>query len=230
MKWFFYLMKIISYIPLRIMYPVTIIGRKKMPKGKIIAVGNHLSAADIVIQLSNLPGFRYTIAKKELSKNKFVAWFLSNVGAIFYDRGKADLAAMKKILGVMQKGYGLSIFPEGTRNRENTSMRQIKEGAALFAIKGRAPLVPVMVYSRARMFSKNYLYVGDAFDLSEFYGKRADQAVLKEASDKIERHMRLTQRQLNDYVFFNKTKEGKTLKKQSARAVKSLASVLGEIK
>ena len=85
------------------MYPVTIIDKKKMPKGKIIAVGNHLSAADIIMQLSNLPGFRYTIAKKELSKNKFVGGFLAGVGAIFYDRGKADLPAMKKIISVMKK-------------------------------------------------------------------------------------------------------------------------------
>ena len=102
MKWFFYLMKILIYIPFRIMYPVTIIDKKKMPKGKIIAVGNHLSAADIIMQLSNLPGFRYTIAKKELSKNKFVGGFLAGVGAIFYDRGKADLPAMKKIISVMK--------------------------------------------------------------------------------------------------------------------------------
>ena len=228
MKWFFYLMKFLSYIPFRILYPVTIIGRNKMPKGKIIAVGNHLSAADIIMQLSNLPGFRYTIAKKELSKNKFVAWFLSGVGAIFYDRGKADLTAIKRIFGVMQKGYGLSIFPEGTRNRENTSIRQIKEGAALFAIKGKTPIVPVMVYSRAKLFRKNYLYVGDQFDLSEFYGKRTDAAVLKAASDKIERYMHITQNQLNDYVFFNKSKDGKLLKKQADRAFKSLAACLSE--
>ena len=97
MKWFFYLMKIITYLPLRLLYPVKIIGRKNMPKGKVIAVGNHLSAADIVMQLSNLPGFRYIVAKKELSKNKFVGAFLAALGAIYIDRGKADLSAMKKM-------------------------------------------------------------------------------------------------------------------------------------
>lgn len=229
MKWFFYLMKILSYIPFRIMYPVTIIDKKKMPKGKIIAVGNHLSAADIIMQLSNLPGFRYTIAKKELSKNKFVGGFLAGVGAIFYDRGKADLPAMKKIISVMKKGYGLSIFPEGTRNRESLAIRQIKEGAAMFAIKGQAPIVPIIVYTRTKLFHKNYLLVGDTFDLSEYYGNRVDAAVLKAASEKIEQHMHMTQNQLNDYVFYNKTKEGKLLKKQSARALKSLSSCLVRI-
>ena len=64
MKWFFYLMKIITYLPLRLLYPVKIIGRKNMPKGKVIAVGNHLSAADIVMQLSNLPRLSLYCSKK----------------------------------------------------------------------------------------------------------------------------------------------------------------------
>lgn len=228
MRWFFYLLKIITYIPLRILYPVKIIGRKKMPKGKVIAVGNHLSAADIVMQLSNLPGFRYTIAKKELNKNKFIGGFLAWLGAIYIDRGKADLAAMRKIFGVMKKGYGLSIFPEGTRNRESLDLGQIKEGAAMFALKGKTPIVPVIVYSKAKLFRRNYLYVGDVFDLSQFYGKHADANVLKEASDVIVAHMRDAQRELNDYVFYNKTKQGKRLKKEAAKAEKELVSYLGE--
>lgn len=228
MKWLFYLLKIITYVPLRILYPVKIIGRKKMPKGKVMVVGNHLSAADIVIQLSNLPGFRYTIAKKELNKNKFAGGFLAALGAIYIDREKADLAAVKKIFGVMKKGYGLSIFPEGTRNREGLDLGQIKEGAAMFALKGKTPIVPVIVYSKAKLFGRNYLYVGDAFDLSRFYSKHADANVLKEASDVIESHMRSAQRELNDYVFYNKTKQGKKLKKESVKAEKALTSYLGE--
>ena len=228
MKWFFYLMKIITYLPLRLLYPVKIIGRKNMPKGKVVAVGNHLSAADIVMQLSNLPGFRYIVAKKELSKNKFVGAFLAALGAIYIDRGKADLSAMKKILGVMQKGYGLSIFPEGTRNRKGTMLGQIKEGAALFAIKGKADVVPVMIYKKAKLFRRNYLWVGKSFSLGEFYGKRADAALLKEASDIIEEHMLKAQKDLNDYVFYNKSKFGKRLKKDAVKAEKSLKKLLGE--
>lgn len=227
MKWFFYLMKIITYLPLRILYPVKIIGRKKMPRGKIIAVGNHLSGADIVIQLSNLPGFRYIIAKKELNKNKFIGGFLAGVGAIYIDRGKADLSAMRKILGVLKKGYGLSIFPEGTRNRESDTMGPIKEGAAMFAIKSKTEIVPVMVFSRAKLFRRNYLYVGDKFDLSEYYGKHTDAAVLKAASEEIEKHMLIAQLELGDYVFYNKTRQGKRLKKEAAAAEKSLVSYLG---
>ena len=228
MKWFFTLLKIITYLPLRLLYPVKIIGRKNMPKGKILVVGNHLSAADIVMQLSNLPGFRYIVAKKELNRNKFIGAFLAALGAIYIDRGKADLAAMKKILGVMQKGYGLSIFPEGTRNRKDNMLGQIKEGAAMFAIKGKAVVVPVMVYEKARLFRRNYLLVGKPFSLEKYYGKRADAALLKEASDIIEANMLKTQNELNDYVFYNKSKAGKRLKKDAAKAKKALQKALGE--
>lgn len=228
MKWFFYLMKAIAYLPLRLLYPVKIIGRKNMPKGKIVVVANHLSAADIVIQMANLPGFRYIVAKKELSKNKFVGSFLASLGAVYIDRGKADLAAMKKILGVMQKGYGLSIFPEGTRNRKDNDLARIKEGAALFALKGKAEVVPVIIYRKAKLFRKNYLWVGEPFSLAEFYGKRADAALLKDASDVIEAHMLKAQKELNDYVFYNKSKCGKRLKKDAVKAEKKLKKTFGE--
>lgn len=227
MKWFFYILRAIVYLPFAILYPAKIINRKNMPKGKIIAVSNHLSALDIVLEMAYLPGFRYTLAKKELSKNKFIGKFLSWLGAIYVDRGKADLAATKKTLNVLKNGYGLAIFPEGTRNREGDSLMPIKEGAAMFAIKSKTSIVPIIIYEKAKIFHKNYIYVGNQFDLSEYYGRKLDPGCLKSASEKIEFYMKQTQNDLNDYVYYSKNKEGKKLKHDAVKAKKSIERFLG---
>ena len=202
MKWFFYLLKIITYIPLRILFPVKVVNGKKIPKKeKIITVSNHLSAIDVVIELSNLRGFRYTLAKKELAKSKFVKKFLELLGAIYVDRGNADVTATKKVLSVLKNNRGLSIFPEGTRNKvDGGDMMPIKEGAAMFAIKTKTSLVPVMIYNKQKLFRKNYIYVGDEFELSQFYGQRLDSTALKSASEIIEEHMHKTREELLAYV------------------------------
>ena len=202
MKWFFYLLKIITYIPLRILFPVKVVNGKKIPKKeKIITVSNHLSAIDVVIELSNLRGFRYTLAKKELATSKFVKKFLELLGAIYVDRGNADVAATKKVLSVLKNNRGLSIFPEGPRNKvDGGDMMPIKEGAAMFAIKTKTSLVPVMIYNKQKLFRKNYIYVGDEFELSQFYGQRLDSTALKSASEIIEEHMHKTREELLAYV------------------------------
>ena len=51
---------------------------------------------------------------------------------------------------------------------------------------------------------------------------------MKEASDIIEANMLKTQNELNDYVFYNKSKAGKRLKKDAAKAKKALQKALGE--
>lgn len=229
MKWFFTLLKAIAFIPFYLLYPVKVIGKKNLPKGKVIVVGNHLSAMDIVVQLANLPGFRYTIAKKELNKNKFIGKFLSWLGAIYMDRDKADLVATKKVLGVLKKGYGLSMYPEGHRNRTEEDLLPIKEGAAMFAIKSKSQVVPVIIYKKLKMFSMNYIMVGQPLDLDEFYSGRLDAMKLKSASDLIESSMRNTQSSLADYVFYNKTKKGKRIKKDGKKALRSLARAAREI-
>ncbi len=227
MKWFLYVLRAIVYLPFSLLYPAKVINRKNMPKDKIIAVSNHLSALDIVLETAYLPGFRYTLAKKELSKNKFVGKFLTWLGAIYVDRGKADLAATKKVLSVLKNGVGLAIFPEGTRNKENGELMPIKEGAAMFAIKSKTNIVPVIIHEKARIFHKNYIYVGNRFDLSEYYGRRLDSDCLKAASEKISMHMKQTQNELNDYIYYNKNKQGKKLKKNAAKAKKNVERFLG---
>ena len=64
------------------------------------------------------------------------------------------------------------MFPEGTRNRTDAELLPLKGGAALFAIKARVPVYPVMCLRKTRLFCRTKIVVGDPIDLSSFYDMR----------------------------------------------------------
>ena len=91
---------------------------------------------------------------------------------------------MRTCINALKNGEILTICPEGTRNRVNRELQPLHSGAALFALKGDAQVVPYVVHHKGKMFRRNYLGVGDPVDLSDLYGKRTDESVLKEATER----------------------------------------------
>ena len=75
-------------------------------------------------------------------------------------------------LRYLKKWEKISMFPEGTRNRTDAELLPLKGGAALFAIKARVPVYPVMCLRKTRLFCRTKIVVGDPIDLSSFYDMR----------------------------------------------------------
>ena len=48
----------------------------------------------------------------------------------------------------------------------------LKGGAALFAIRAKAPIYPVMMDGKTRLFRRTRIVVGDPIDLTEFYDRK----------------------------------------------------------
>lgn len=167
---FFNFVKIISYIPLRIIFPTKVINKDKYFKEKAIVCVNHYKSEDVLILAQRfLWGKCRCVGKEELFKSKTVAWFLEKMGAISIKRGESDMAAYKKIVQVLKDGKQLIIFPEGTRNLSGShEMLPFQQGAASFAIKSKAPIIPIVYHKPLKAFHRNYLMVGDPIDLSSF--------------------------------------------------------------
>ena len=59
--------------------------------------------------------------------------FFKSLGAIRVDRQGADLTAIKTCFKVLKNNKKLVIFPEGTRNKKDESLQDVKNGSAMIA-------------------------------------------------------------------------------------------------
>ena len=185
-----WLARIILWIPLSILHPTFIYGRKNRPKGKAILCSNHRSNWDIVNYLLHTSECVKILAKKELKNNKLFGFILKHLGAIFIDREGNDINAIKECMKALKAGKKLFIFPEGTRLKDESAvLGEVKSGLALIAIKTKTPIVPMWVVSKPKAFRKSKIIIGEPYELSEFYGKKLDEATLEEANKVVREKM-----------------------------------------
>ena len=213
MKGFYNAVRFLFGWIVRAIYPVKIIGDKNsIPKdGKVIVISNHITFREVPAIVAYIPGYRHFLAKKELSEKKIPNWFFVNMGAFYVDRGKVDLKTIKTGLNYLKEGEGLAIFPEGTRNRHDENLQEVKGGAALFALKGQAPIIPLIWHGKIRPFRRSYLYIGSPIDLSGFYERRADSVTVNEAAELIEKRMKEDKEFIDDYVINKRRKKSKNI-------------------
>lgn len=178
---FFHIARIILFLPLLFFYPVRLRGKRNIPKGKCIMVCNHTSGMDGVVLLQRIGRKQFVLAKKELFQRRAKGWFLKKCGAIPVDRKNLDLAAIRTSLSVLKSEKLLTIFPEGTRNKGDlNTMLEVKNGAAMLAIKAGAPIVPVWIQGRVSVFRPNKIYFGKPFRLEQ---TKVDKESLAAASE-----------------------------------------------
>lgn len=126
---------------------------------------NHTTNWDAIILDIYLHKKIRFLAKKELFKNKFSSYILKRLGAISIDRDKPEMSSFKAALKVLKDQKVLGIFPEGTRNKTNEKLLDIKSGAVTFASKGQTYILPLIIYNKVRVFRRNYILVGEPFKL-----------------------------------------------------------------
>ena len=105
----------------RFYYHPKIKGRKNIPKeGPIIIVGNHIHIMDQCNPICVTRRCVHYMAKKEYFDRQYkegkFPWFFRGAGCIPVDRSKKDTDAVDSALEVLNNGWALGLFPEGTRN------------------------------------------------------------------------------------------------------------------
>ena len=175
---------------LNILFPTTVIDREKFSDESAIIVCNHYASSDVLVVAHLLCKKDLNVlAKAELFKGRFSSWFLRKLGAIKVNRGVPELSVHKEILRRLKEGKQMLIFPEGTRNQAGThDMAELKAGAAVYALKGKVPIIPLMFHHKGEKFKRNYLIVGDKIDLSEYFGQNVHD-VKDEVTEIIQKRM-----------------------------------------
>ncbi len=174
----------VVYLALFPIYRMKVRGIEHLPRGAAVVCGNHTARIDAVLVVLAL--FRQgehpaLIAKAELFRNPVARWFFTYMGAFPVNRGKADLAAVKKSLAALKQGQKLIIFPEGTRVKEGVG--EAKSGAAMMAIRTNSPVVPVYITPGKKAFRGCRVVFGPAFFLPK--PEKADALAYKEGAEQI---------------------------------------------
>ncbi len=129
---------------------------------------------------------------------------------------------MRTCLNALKNGETLYICPEGTRNKTGRELQPFHSGAAMFALKGEARVVPYVVHHKGKMFRRNYLGVGDPVDLSDLFGKRVDENLLNEATERFRAAVQKTLDELDVWVAEKGYKKEKSKIKQQKREARTL--------
>jgi len=180
---FYMIVRWVVNIVLRILFDIESEGFENFPEfGPVVICSNHTSWWDPCVIGCLAPRPVYFMAKEELFNNKFFAWVLRNLHAFPVNREKADIGTVRRSLEVLEKGQVLGIFPEGTR-KSSPEITEAHAGAALFAMKGKAPVVPIAIRGTYRFRRKVRVACGKPFEVASTTGKRSSD--LQKGSEEI---------------------------------------------
>ena len=116
-----------------------------VPKNQqFVTVANHASIWDGFIMGGAIRLPLFIMVKKEAFDNPIKGWYLRKVLCFPVDRSKVDASAIKYAMKLLNEGYNLGLFPEGTRNRQGR-VSPFKSGAIKFALKKKLPIVPAYI-------------------------------------------------------------------------------------
>lgn len=156
-----------------IFYKYEVIGEENIPnEGNVIIASNHKSNLDPVFLAAAIRNREVAaIAKKELFNIKPLGFILNKLNVIPINRDKPDVSTIKNILRAIKDGYVLGIFPEGTRVK-GPGFGEAKAGLSVFAIKGKALVVPISIISNYKLFNRVTIYIDKPISFEEYYKQK----------------------------------------------------------
>lgn len=167
-----------AVIVLRVLYKILFRleakGLEHVPKeGGVLLASNHISNFDpptIGILLDRKVHF---MAKKELFDIFGVGWLITQLGAFPVKRGGVSKESIKNSLNILRSGKIMGIFPEGSRHDQGDG----KKGAASFALRSDAAIVPVAIVGNYKLFRKVRVIYGEPLDLTKYKENPAPENV-----------------------------------------------------
>jgi 1-acyl-sn-glycerol-3-phosphate acyltransferase len=167
----------INYVLTRVLWRMQIRGRFPVPsdQGAVIICNHRCPLDPSFVTLATLRVVHWMVAKEYCEFPGF-RQLLSTCEVIPVQRGAADMTAIRTAIDLLRRGEIVGLFPEGYINTTSELLLPGHPGAALIALKGRAPVVPCYIdgapYDGTTlgcmiMPARVTLTIGDPIDLSD---------------------------------------------------------------
>lgn len=119
-------------------------------EGPAVLVGNHRSDMDPFVAASAIPRYISWVAAEYTERIPIMKNLIRDTGVIPMQLdGNVTVSSIKRIMSVLKNGELLGIFPEGhdymVKNDFSAAMAPFHTGFSLFALRGRAPIVPFVL-------------------------------------------------------------------------------------
>jgi 1-acyl-sn-glycerol-3-phosphate acyltransferase len=192
------LISLLARIGLRLFATVRIEGVERVPRtGAVILAANHISNADAVpIAGFIIPALRrrriHWMGKREMFEWPILGWIFDQFGVHPVDRGTADVEAYRLATRILDSGYVLIIFPEGTRSPDG-ALQEAKDGLATLALRSGAVIVPIGINGTDRVWPRGRyplaiprhritMRVGEPFRVADLVPAGMDRRAAKAAA------------------------------------------------
>jgi 1-acyl-sn-glycerol-3-phosphate acyltransferase len=163
------LWKIVGRILYRTYFRGRVVGRQHVPaEGGVIVAPNHISNLDPPIVGCQFWRHHYTVGKRELFRAPLAAMILRQWGALPVNRSRPGKELFADLVGYLQAGEALVLFPEGTRSRDGR-LGKAQRGVAMLALAARVPVVPAFVKGSRRAMPRG-AYLPRPFRVTVAFG------------------------------------------------------------
>ena len=171
------------YAYCKIIHRVKIEGQENIPLDEpLIYCGTHRTYLDPPLIVVTAKRHVRFMAKIELKKNPFFAFLGVVFDGIYVNRDSKDITAIKTVLKALKNGECVALFPEGTRNGIEKG-EKVKDGAAFFAMRSGAKVMPVGISGGTGKFDKVTIRYGKPLDFSTY--DKNDKDVLDKITEEI---------------------------------------------
>lgn len=150
-------------------YKITlnVTGIENVPDGPVLFVSNHQGYADIPVYCAAIAhkqiGF---VAKTSLGKIPVFGEWIRDIRSVFIEREdpRSSLKTIEEGIALLNQGFSLVIFPEGTRSKGG-NMGEFKKGSLRLATKSGIPVVPVTLNGTYQVYEElGYVRSGATVD------------------------------------------------------------------
>ncbi len=158
--------KVICLIFLKLVRRLKTYGDPRLQDGQgVLVVSNHISYWDPVVIGCILNRKIHYMAKAELFNIPVLGALITNFGTFPVQREGINPSSIRRALELFNSGEVVGIFPEGTRSK-TSEMLNPHLGAAMLALKGGVPLLPIALSGTKGYWGQIKVNVGRPMNLT----------------------------------------------------------------